>query len=485
MAYAYGERLNINNIRWLTYWINEFGLGNIKIHVDSTGGRYARTSQEAYDNMLTLYTILSDEKTATYFAYATDSSTAYCRDLVSGTPAAIRDFIIKSKFKTSGSSGSGLYAGCGSDIHGTTTICGQGGVDINEYKAKTCLMTNIAGLMGVIEVVSGYNPFFHTQEYIDLQGYYAYDGYNYYNMDPTETETYSLTDRYNAANYSLAGKAWTPYTYCNYWTNGLSNTNMGTEQEMRNCRYGILGLLMPYSCSCYSYGRKYNLANPNAVRLTDGDPINFIEQILFDICGFITYDLAWSTNQSDFTNWLPFSLSNGNITAVRTEYVKHGGQSSTLYNYNQRIFNNRFERQWNHWNGMFTKRDFSYILPGGLLVYNKRTESYETYTHRGANGNGYIAGLSLDPPWSNVITDLTDFQYLPFWATGIRNQPETAAVQIISSIDTWGYSYWTPEKIQQAKEAARYWYDLFGGPGDAEDVAFQGKTNYNYTIMNI
>ena len=489
MAFAYGEQLQVSGIHWLTYWINEYGKGNIKIHVGRNNERYARTSQEAYDNMLTLYTILSDEKTATYYAYSPGGGLAYCRDLVCGTPAAIRDFIMKSKMRpASGGSGSSFPNACGSDAHGTTAICGQGGIDINKVKAKTCLMTNIAGLMGVIEVVSGYNPFYHTQEYIDLQGYYIYDGDKYYNMDPTATEAYSKTDRYGAAHYSLSNVVWTPYTYCNYYTNGLSNTNMGTEAEMRNCKYGLLGLLMPYSCSCYSYGRKFNPQNnPNYVMMTDGDPINFIEQVLYDICGMIDYDLAWSTNSSDFLYYLPFGLSNGNITQTRTDYVKYNGNNAHLFNYNNKIFNNRFQYNWNHWNGQYTKREFSNIVCGNrdLVAYNMRTGNDDYYQARYNYTGGYIEALLVDPPWGNKLNSLYDYQYLPWWATGTRNRPEAAAEQLINSIDTWGNGFWTPEKKQQAKEAARYWYDRFGGPSDDEGLTFQGKTNYNYTIMNI
>ena len=490
MAYGYGQEMDENRVTWVTQWINAYGAGDIKIHVDRNNARYSRTSQEAYDNMLTLYKILSHSNTATYYAYATGGK-AYCRDLVAGTPAAIRDFIIKSKMKIAGSGGTDVLDGCGSDIHGTTIICGQGGIDINKYKAKTCLMTNIAGLMGVIEVVSGYNPFYHTQEYLDLQGYYLYNGDKYYSMDPSNTgnlsKNYSKTDRYGAAYHSLDNVVWTPYTYCNYWTNGLRDTNMGTEAEMRNCKYGILGLLMPYSCSCYSYGRKFNPQNnPNYVMVTDGDEINYIEQILYDICGLISYDLAWSTNTNDITSYLPFGLSHGNITQTRTKYKKYDGVNVDQYNENRRIFNNQFQYNWNHWNGMYNKREFSNIVCGNreLLAYNERTGNYDYYQARYNYNGGYIANQLVDPPWSNRVNDLADYQYLPWWATGLRDKPEAAAVQFINSIDTWD-GYWTSVRIQQAKEAARYWYDLFGGPSADEGLTFQGKTDYNYTVMNI
>lgn len=487
MAYAYGETVNPSNVRWTRYWIRQYADNNIKIHVDSTGGRYARTSQEAYDNMLTLYTILSDENVATYWA----DTNAVCKDLIAGSPAAIRDFIIKSNIKIRQQS-QGLITGCGSDTHGTITICGQGGVDINKYKAKTCLMTNIAGLMGVIEVVSGYNPFFHTQEYIDLQGYYTYFGDNYYNWDPTDTNNYSITDRYNTSNYSLSGKIWTPYTYKNTRTNsqGMGNIAMGTNDQMQNCRYGILGLLTPYSCSCYSYGRKYNPNNdPSIIRITEGDPINYIEQIIYDICGLAAYNTAYITaSPINFRNWVPFGLSNGgnSMAYTETDYIHYNGQSKTVHNENNFLWLNGDDyNRVSHWNGLYTKRDFSSIVcDNNELTIGQNNVTYNRDQY--INGNGsYVASIGSFPPWSSKVINLADYQYLPFWATGTRNKPETAAVQIINSIDTWNINYWTPEKIQQAKEAARYWYDLFGGPGDAEDVAFQGKTNYNYTIMNI
>lgn len=488
MASGYGYLIDDNATKWLTYWIAEYARGNIRIHVDRNNGRFARTSQEAYDNMLTLYKILSDENTGCYKAYGGTVGVAYAQDVVCGTPAMIRDFIIKSKMRPrQGHGEADLIDGCGSDVHGTTVICGQGGVDINKLKAKTCLMTSIAGLMGVIEVVSGYNPFFHTQDYIDMQGYYSYSGDKYYSMDPTTTYTYSKTDRYGVGNYSLANKVWTPYTYCNYWTNGINNVNMGTEAQMRNCKYGIIGLLMPYSCSCYAYGRKFNPQNnPSTVMLTDGDEINFIEQILYDICGLPTKDMIWTKSNSGFTYYLPWGLSNGNITEARTDYVKFNGQSSWLYDYNQRIFNNTFEYDWNHWNGGYTKRELSNIVcrSGDLEVYDPDDDLFTTWNpFRNASG-GFIAGVGVDPPWTNHIIDLADYQYLPWWASSIRNQPEAAAVQLINSIDTWGIGYWTTARIQQAREAARYWYDRFGGPGDTEGIKFAGKTNYNYTVMN-
>lgn len=489
MAYGYMQQINSNYVKGLPYWINQFALGNIKIHADRTlGARYSRTSQEAYDNMLTLYTILSDDNTGCYDARLIDG-VAYVDDLVCGTPGTIRDFIIKSKIRPSQSGGSGLTDGCGSDVtHGTTTICGQGGVDINKLKAKTCLMTSIAGLMGIIEVVSGYNPFFYTQDYIDMQGYLSAGGDHYYSMDGTTTYTYSQTDRYNVTNYSLNNIVWTPYDYCNYWTNGVSNYNMGSEAQMRNCKYGILGLFIPYSCHCYSYGRKYNPQNnPSIVRLTDGDLINYIEQILYDICGLVINDTAWMTVASQFTEALPWGLSNGNVRNPKINYTKFNGQSGHLTYYNERIFNNNFTYDFNHWNGQYTKRELSNIVCdyGELEAYNNRTGNYDSYVPTDNHMGGFIAPITTDPPWSNRLISLSDYQYLPWWASGIRNQPEAAAVQLINSIDTWGAGYWTAEKIQQAREAARYWYDRFGGPGDDEGIKFAGKTNYNYVIMNI
>lgn len=493
MAFAYMTPLNASGIYWVKRWVNQYGLGNIKIHVNTTNTRYARESQEAYDNMLTLYTILSDENTATYYATMVDG-VPHCRDIAAGTPGAIRDYIIKSKFRPSGSSGGGVLDACGSDVHGSTVICGQGGIDINRLKSKSCLMTNIAGLMGIIEVVSGYNPFYHTQEYIDMQGYALYDGKRYYDMDPTGpgmfSKTYSKTDRYNAVNYSLADKVWTPYEYCNYYTSGITNvTMMGTEEQIRNCRYGILGLYIPYSASCYSYGRKFNpQKNPNYVYLTDGDPINFIEQILYDICGLVSYDLGWSTNWStNIAQYLTFGLSHGSQLSTRTKYVQYNGTSVDQYNDGgQQYFNNVLTGDFCRWNGLYTKRDISDIM-GNPIVYNPVSDSYVTYSKPNVSPDGekYIANYGVTPPWSNVITDLSDYQYLPWWATGTRNQPEAAAVQLINSIDTWDSTYWTNERIQQAREAARYWYDRFGGPSGDEGIVFQGKTKYNYTIMNI
>lgn len=494
MAFAYNEILDTSRIYWVKWWISKYARGDIKIHVDrTTGARFARTSQEAYDNMLTLYTILSDTDTATYWGRIAGNDIK-CKDLIAGTPGAIRDFIIKSKIKPR-SSGSDLMPGCGSDVHGTTTICGQGGVDINKLKAKTCLMTNIAGLMGVIEVVSGYNPFFHTQDYLDMQGYYLYAGGKYYNYDPTDQQNYSVTDRYHTANYSLDNIAWTPYEYHNTYTNsGLGDNPMGTEDQMRNCRYGILGLLLPYSCSCYSYGRKYNPNNNTYyVNVTDGDPINYIEQILYDICGLAAWDAGYTTaSANSFRNWVAFGLSNGGNdgTWTETDYVDYAGVSKTCRNHNRGLrFNGTTVWDFSHWNGMNTKRDFSSVVCNNndLVIWDPSYNNFVAYTRDIYNNKrgAYTAAPMQVPSWgNNKVLDLLDYQYLPWWATGTRNKPEAAAVQFINSIDTWGLDYWTPEKIQQAKEAARYWYDRFGGPGDAEGIKFAGKTNYNYTVMN-
>ena len=119
MAFAYSEKLIGADIRWTKYWINQYVQGNIKIHVNRNNTRYARTSQEAYDNMLTLYTILSDTHTGTYLSSIDD----YCLDLLAGTPGTIRDFIIKSKIRPKsdghgGIDGSDIYTSCGSDAHG-------------------------------------------------------------------------------------------------------------------------------------------------------------------------------------------------------------------------------------------------------------------------------------------------------------------------------------------------------------------------------
>ena len=425
MAVGPDESLDNETIFNVWSWVRSLEIGNITIHVDRNNARFARTSQEAYDNMLALYKILSNEKTAVYKAY-TSGGTHYCDRIVCATPAAIRDYIRKLE---SGSSQNPEYALCGTDVHQSTVICGQGGVDINKVKAKSCLMVNIAALMGVIEVVSGYNPFFHTQEYLDLQGYYLYNGGKYYSNDPTNagvlSQTYSETDRYNSNIAALNGLVWTPYEYRNYWTNGINNYNMGTLAEMKNCRYGLLGLLTPYSASCYAYGRKYNPNNdPSTVRITQGHEVNFIEQVLYDICGFISQDVVWSTTESSLYPYQTFGLANGNRIYSKVNYVNRQGQNANLNNYNRLVFQNQITDAWNHWNGLYTKRESIDIIRDEITPF------YD---------DGYISGLNLDPPWSTRIRSLSDYQRYPWWTTGTKGHPEAAVMGLISSIDTFNY----------------------------------------------
>lgn len=453
MAFRHGDAFTQAGVHNIGYYIQKIMSGAYTLHastIQTTGNndtRYARTSQEASDNARLIFDILMDPDVASYelfngvvdkFWGGSFAASYYYHFGQGGTPAP--------DIPTDPT----LYGRCQAFIDNPLDVnCQAGNKQPGLYPASGngSYYTAICGLLGYIEVVSGYNPAHNLNHYAGI-----FNGIGLYPDTATLTPPAIYTDNGFPRYPGVAQRPIdiTPnYDFPVQYDNGVSFTrpwivrwNENYRQELME--YGILGLTCPVSVNGYSY--QIPVCYNSQKTITQGYYINLLEQIWFDILGLprgngnSNGSIAEGRNSdhlrmrglgipyySNGYSYFPFTAQGGSIYYNVTGSATSASSPSV------------FENNWQYWNGNYTKRPFT-----------RNMAEYGLFEKWGAE--------NMLPPFSTPA----DYENYPWCCMVQDGQPEQAALDCIHSIQTWRESsYWTAAKIQQAQEAARYWYNYF------------------------
>lgn len=502
-SYQQSENHGIN------YWINQ----GRTISTGSTSTKFARTSQQALNNVQLIHDMWFDKDCGLYVLGDWQRQDAQGRSgymvagLHAGTPATIQDFIYKTLNRTPPASQAVCKTGIGSP--GNEQLFDSGG-----------LMSALCGLLGYIEVKSGYNPFYDggciskqkTLDTLFFQNIASFSTQLPYLYTAVKTPWYWY-------HYSTSKTRGVPFplpAIYGYASNNVRKyitrypqLNLTTNDKRNHYNYGLLGLTEPQSFLYgYSEGRNYAILDSSYQIIesgqTQGDAINLIEQFFMDIIGSVwsnelRYPEPSNGNYQEYSGSPAAALFNNDIDRMLNaglgsprygskDYASLGsGFGPQVYSYDWGYggFANVWEIQ--AWNGYYTGRSFM----RGLFT--------------NADVQGIIAAYI--PPFDGIYSEAwsstdTSYQYTPLmstygntgnvpfsyfqmpWCITGGSTPEQSALDCINSIETWKKADWTTAEIAQAQEAARYWYDYFGGSGGGGNPTGYIGRHWNSVIFN-
>jgi len=493
----------------IAYWINQ----GRSISTGGSSEKFARTSQAALNNVTLLHDMWFDADCGLYCLGSWQREDSQGRQgymvagLHAGTPATIQDFIYKTLKRTPPPSQAVCQTGIGSP--GNEGLFDSGG-----------LLSAFCGLLGYIEVKSGYNPFFadgcigyqKTQNAAFFQGISNYSA----SIPYLYTGIRSPLSWYNYNTTKVRGVPFPLPMIYGYGTGSARQyitryplLNLTTNQKRREYNYGLLGLVEPTSFLYgYSKGREYAILNSSYQVTengqTDGDAINLIEQFFMDIVGSIwsaslRYPDYTNGNYQEYSGSPSAALFNNDINRMlnqglgtprygSNDYASLGsGRGPQVYSYDWGYggFNNVYKIQ--IWNGNATGRSFSrgcftrQDLGNIIAPYMPPFDGL--YSEAWATDNNASEYTNLMTTYGQESGITFPYFQMPWCITG-GDTPEQSALDCVNSIETWKRSLWTASMITQAQEAARYWYNYFGGSGGGGDPTGYKNRHWNSVIFS-
>lgn len=489
----------------INYWIAQ----GRTISTGSTSQKFARTSQQALNNVQLLHDMWFDKDCGLYCLGPWQQQDSHgiggfsVQGLYAGTPATIQDFIYKTLNRTPPASQAVCKTGIGSP--GNEQLFDSGG-----------LMSALCGILGYIEVKSGYNPFYDdgcirnqkTQDATFFQNISAFSAQIPYKYTGVKNPWYW----YNYSTTKTRGVAFPLPIIYGYDQNSVRKyitrypqLTLTTNQKRREYNYGLLGLTEPVSFLYgYSKGRNYVVLDNNFSIIetgqTEGDEINLIEQFFMDILGAVWSNTLVTPNtaQQDYAAAPSAQLWNNDINRMQNaglgtsrfgnvNYADLGnGFGTQVYSYDWGSggFANVWQIQ--AWNGYYTGRSFAKGLftnsdtQGIIAAYMPPFDGI--YSEAWSSNNTSYQYTQLMQTYGNTGQVPFTYYQMPWCITG-GSTPEQSALDCINSIETWKKATWTTAQIAQAQEAARYWYDYFGGSGGGGDPTGYIGRHWNPVIF--
>ena len=492
----------------INYWLNQ----GRTISTGGTSQKFARTSQQALNNVLLLHDMWFDKDCGLYVLgpWQREDNQGRSGNMVvglhAGTPATIQDFIYKTLDRTPPAS---------------TAICKTGiGSPQNEHLFDSGgLLSALCGLLGYIEVKSGYNPFYDDgciskQKTLDAT---FFQNISSFSVSLPYLRT-GIKSPWYWYNYNISKTRGVPFplpAIYGYASNNVRKyitrypqLNLTTSDKRWYYNYGLLGLTEPQSFLYgYSKGRNYAILDSNYSIIesgqTEGDEINLIEQFFMDIIGSV-----WSNElryaEPDDSNYQEYTASpsaclfnndsdrmlNAGLGSPRygsnnfADLGNYRGPQVYSYDWGSGGFNNVYRIQL--WNGYYTGRSFmrglftNADLQGIIAAYMPPFDGIYSEAWD-SNDMSYI--------YTDLMSTYGDTSNVPFtylqmpWCITGGQTPEQSALDCINSIEVWKKQLWTASMITQAQEASRYWYDYFGGSsGGGDPTGYIGR-HWNSVIF--